>query len=647
MAYETLLSPITIRGLTLRNRTVYPGMATKMLKDGTYVDQTLIDYHAARAAGGVGLNIVEAAAVHPPTAPAGFLSIADDDHIPGLKALTKAVHDAGGKISIQLWQGGLIPPTFDPSTYAVFPDPMYTGVETPVETIKEIEKCFGEAAKRAVECGFDSVEFHCGHMYSPHAFLSPGINKRTDEYGGTPENFMRYPLNIIREIRANIPDDMPLFMRVTSFDDCLPGGYDLDYMVEFVKKAKELGVDVADCSRGNFMTEAVDYEVPSINLERGFNVISADTIKHGADIPTVAVGRINDPDQMEEILSTGKADFVATGRAFIADPNFINKVAAGRICDLTRCVACNQGCYDAIMDPTKTHISCLQNPAVGREAEFAAALAKKAPNEDPVLVIGGGVGGMEAAELLKQRGFKPVLVEKRDSLGGQFYLAGVAPRKGEMSVATMDRAAQMVDHGIDVRLNTVVTEELLDEVKPVAAIIATGGVPIVLRMPGADGDNVFDVNDVLRGTIKPEGNVAIIGGGLVGLECAELLAERPEVTNLTVLEMKAECGEDLGTSRRNGVFNNLDEHDVKLRTRATCQEIKPGEVLFTNKKGEEKSVACDQVVMAVGTKPGDISDLKELLEKKGISYTVIGDALQAPRRAIDAIREGAEAALAI
>lgn len=648
MSYEKMLSPIRLRGLELKNRVLLPGMATNMTENGTFVSQRLIDYHAARAAGGCGLNIVEAASVHKPTACRGFLSIADDEHMAGMKRLTDAIHAAGGKACIQLWQGGMIPPTYDTDVYGVFPDAIYNsdGKDTPVEIIHEIVEAFGSAAKRCVEAGFDCLEFHCGHCYSPHAFLSPGLNKRTDEYGGSPENCMRYPLEIIRSIRANMPEDMPLFMRVTSLDDFLEGGYDIDYMVEYIKRAKEAGVDIADCSRGNFLTEAVDYEVPSINLPRGFNVSSAAKIRAGADIPSVAVGRINDPDQIEKILESGEADMVAVGRGQIADPQFVNKCAEGRTSDLTRCVACNQGCYDSILNPERPHITCLQNPSTGREAEFAAKLADKPAQPKTVLIVGGGMGGMEAAEILRQRGHRPVIVDKADHLGGKFILAGAAPRKEEMAVAAKDRARQTLERGIEVRLGTEVTAELLDELKPDHAVIASGGTPVKLRIPGADGENVYAVEDVLAGKIDLSGGVAIIGGGLVGLEAAELLAEKEGITAVTVVEMAAQCGADLGASRRNGVFGNLKAHGVKLLTRSTCKEIRPDAVCY-ERKGEDRSFECEKVVMAVGSKPQDQSVLISMLDERGIAHETIGDALQCPRRAIDAVREGANIALEI
>jgi 2,4-dienoyl-CoA reductase-like NADH-dependent reductase (Old Yellow Enzyme family)/thioredoxin reductase len=623
-------------------------MKTNMAEDKGFVSQQMIDYYAARAAGGCALVIAEAATVHTPTAPRDFLGLNSDEHLPGLKALTDAIHKEGGRASVQLWQGGIVPLLTDPEgTYGVWPvDFEAMDVEAASEkTILELIDAFGDAADRCVRAGFDSVEFHCGHNYSPHAFLSPAFNKRTDDWGGSFENCMRYPLEIIKSIRRNIPEGMPLFIRVSVIDDFLEDGLTLDMMIEFLQKAREAGVDVADCSRGNLFTPALDYEVPSINIERGFNVDNAARVKAETGLVTMAVGRINAPAQAEEILASGKADLLGMGRAQIADPNFMNKIKVGALDDIRRCCGCNQGCLDSITNPEVPNITCLQNPAVGREAEFSAKLVT---TESPktVLIAGGGMAGMEAAARLKVRGHTPILCEETLKLGGQLLLAGAAPRKDEMRLVAEDRARQIVDQGVDIRMNTTVDVALIEEIKPDAVVIAIGASPIALNIPVEEDANVVGAKEILEGKGGVSGQTVVIGGGLVGLEVAEYLAERePAVSKITVVEMLSVIGKDLGSSRINGVMDNLQAHQVEKLVKTKCLEIKKDSV-EAECKGESVSIPSDSVVIAIGSRSRDTSELIEFLETKGIPHYEVGDAVRA-RKALEAVREGAETANAV
>ncbi|MBN9376658.1 MAG: FAD-dependent oxidoreductase, partial [Cellulomonas sp.] len=471
MPYDHLLAPISLRGLELTNRVVFPAMATGFVAPGGYVTDQLIAYHVARVVGGSGLNVTEATSIHAPSAPGCFLNISGDEFVPGLRRFTDAIHAAGGRTAVQLWQGGLAAWGFDPAHLELISP---SGLPTPAglvpgstpEKIAEVVAAWGAAAARAVEAGFDAIEFHCAHNYSPHAFLSPALNQRMDEYGGSAANRARYPLAAIAAVRAAMPDDMPLLMRIDAQDDELPGGLTVDDVIAFSLLAHEAGVDALDVSRGNVVTSAIRYEVPPIDVPRGFNVANAAAIRRGTGMVTIAVGRINDPDQAEEIIASGKADMVVVGRGQIADPEFVAKTAAGRARDIVRCVGCDQGCYDRIV-ASFGPITCLRNPLVGREAEGAPS-----PTLRPlrVLVAGGGVAGMEAALVLAQRGHKPVLVEASDHLGGQFGVAGQAPRKQEMADAAASRADQVVRAGVEVRLGTRVTPSLVDEIAPEVVI---------------------------------------------------------------------------------------------------------------------------------------------------------------------------------
>jgi len=645
MAFDNLFSPIKIRGLELRNRIVFPAMGTKMATEEGYVTKQLIDYHVARVLGGNGLNFTEVCGVHGPSNPPKFLAIHDDKYIPGLKALADEIHAAGGKAGVQLWQGGMATASYQqegiilPSDFKV-PGSNYVIPGASIETIKEVVKSFGEAARRAVEAGYDCVEFHAGHNYSPHAFLSPAFNKRTDGYGGSLENRARFSLECIRAIRENIPEDMPLFMRIIAHDDNLEGGLTIEDIVEFCKMAKKAGVDVLNVSRGNFSSAAIKYEVPPVDLPRGFNVANAERIKKETGMITIAVGRINDPAQADEIIASGKADMVVIGRGQLADPEFCNKAREGRVDDIVKCVGCNQGCYDGFVSPDMPHITCLRNPALGKEAEYALAKADK-PRK--VLIAGGGVAGLEAALTLKRRGHNPILCEASDSLGGQFRLAGMAPRKSEMKDAAIAMGEMAKRENIDIRLSTPVTPELINKIEPDEVIIAIGSEPIKPNIPGIDLPHVTNSHDILAGNSSASGNIVVIGGGLVGLEVAEYLAEKNN--SITVVEMLDEVAKDLGYLRKICVLESMYMSGIKSITNAKCVEIKENTVVI-EKGNELEEIPCDSVVIAVGAKSRTSEALAAYCKEKNIPYHIIGDAVSA-RRALNATAEAAQVARAI
>lgn len=643
MTFSNLFSPIKIRGMELKNRILFPAMGTKFPGNDKYVTQQLIDYQVARAVGGCGLNFTEVCGVHGPSTPNGFLGIYDDKYINGLKKLTDSIHKVGGKVGVQLWQGGMAVASFQQTGIILPSDANLEGLEIPAanfETIKEVVQSFGEAAKRAVESGFDCIEFHAGHNYMPHAFLSPAFNKRTDEYGGSFENRARFLIECIEAIRENIPHDMPLFMRVVAHDDYVENGLTIKDTIEFCKLAKKAGVDVIDVSRGNFSSAAVKFEVPPVDIPKGFNVDNATRIKEETGMLTVAVGRINDPAQAEEIIANNKSDMVVIGRGQLADSEFANKAAANNVDDIVKCVGCNQGCFDGYVNPEVPFITCLRNPGLGLEGEYNLI---KTDNSKKVLIAGGGVAGLEAALILKRRGHEPILFEAGNSLGGQFALAGAAPRKEELKEAALSMGEMAKREEIEIRFSTPVTPEVIKEINPDEVIVAIGAGPLKPNIPGSKMEHVTNSHDILAGTTSAKGNVVIIGGGLVGLEVAEHLVEGAD--SVTVVEMLDQVAKDLGQLRKICVMESLYHNNIKTFTDSKCVEITKDNVVI-EKDGILQNIPCDSVVIAIGAKSNPSEDIKSYCDENNIPYHIVGDALRA-RRALNATAEASKIARAI
>lgn len=637
MAFNKLFSPIKIRGLELKNRVIMSGMGTHMTgMDSSEVNQKLIDYHVTRAKGGVAMNTTEVCSVDSASSPKGFMAISEDKYIPGLKKLCDAVHEAGGKMCVQLWQGSLavgMDPTAEMLVVSDMPvSPEYTLPGISVERIQSVVNAYGRAASRAIEAGFDAIEFHCAHNYLPHSFLSGGINHRTDEYGGSFENRAKFPLQCIEAIRKNIPEDMPLFMRIDCHDDFLQDGLTIEDIIAFCKMAKEKGVDVLNISRGNILTAAVMYETPPVDLPNGFNVEKAARIRKETGMLTMPAGRINTPGYAEQILEEDKADLIVMARAQLADPEFCKKAQSGNLSAIKYCIGCDQGCYDYFVDLTKEHISCLRNPAVGHEKEYEL---KKTSTPKKVLIAGGGMAGLEAADVLTKRGHIPVIYEQDDHLGGQMLLAGVAPRKADTAMAAKMAAQNAIDTGVEIHLNTKVDSKILKECNPDEVIIAIGAEPFIPAIEGVTEPYVTDAHTVLRNKMKADGNIVVIGGGLVGLEVAEYL--KTDKNQITVVEMMDEVGKDLGEMRKIAVNMAIAKSGIQTMVKTKCTGIADHKVKV-EEDGIQKELEADTVVIAVGAKSRSTKDLVEACEQAEIPYHIVGDAVRA-RRALNAIHE--------
>lgn len=636
MSYNALLSPIKIRGLELKNRVVLPGMNTKMVIKKHYIGEDMIAYHVARAKAGCALNIMEVAAVCPAPHAYMYLGLYLDEDATELKKVTDAVHAVGGKIGVQLWHGGFAPQQFFDETCSLDTPDTCT-----VERLHEIEKAFGHAAALAVKAGFDTVEFHAAHSYLPHELLSPGMNHRSDEYGGSFENRCRFLYETIAEIRKNIPEDMPLFMRLDCIDEFMSEVMTEEEIVAVINGSAALGVDVVDLSRGNAMSFATVYEVPPYQLPQGFNVENFAKIKKQVSIPVMGVGRINTPELADKIIAEGKLDLVGIGRGQIADPEWVKKAAEGRSNEIRRCIACTQGCYDAVIDPRFRTITCSRNPFACLEYKEL----QKAETPKRVMVIGGGMGGMVAAEILKSRGHEPVIYEKSSSLGGLFPYAGMAPGKKEFADAAKWEAEEVARRGIEVKLGVTVTPELIESERPDAVIIATGSDYAAPEILGIDSPYVTNQFSVLSGKVNPTGNVCVIGCGSIGAELSQILAVRG--VKVTAMEKKG-IGNNLSMLRKLFLRPEFKQMGITGIGGVTILDINGKSLHYTVTDRKTKAVTefttdFDSIIICCGVISLDSSELQAKCDALGIPKYVIGDAKQ-PRSALWATREAYEVA---
>lgn len=637
MIFHNMLEPGKIGTMTTKNRVIFPAMGTMYADSEGFVTDRMINYYAARARGGCGLIIVEFTAVNRSGKGAYTPGAFDDKFIPGLTRLARAIREAGGKSCLQIAHPGRQQNSVSTGMPIVAPSPIPCPLcqEMPRELTTEEVKCFvsdfGDAALRAKKSGFDAVEIHGAHGYLINQFMSPYSNKRTDEYGGSFLNRARFALEVINNVREKVGPDFPVLYKIGA-EELVQGGLTIEDAIEVAKIIEKAGIDALTVSMGVY--ETVRYSVQPIDVPVAFNMENASVIKSVVSIPVAAIGRINDTLIAEKILDEGKADYVAIGRGQIADPEFVNKTMRGDIDEIVKCVGCLQGCGDNASFGLP--ITCLRNPSAGLENEY---IVKPAQVKKKILIVGGGPAGLEAATTLKKRGHDVVLYEKSSNLGGQFYVAGISPRKQEISDAALQMGRIAKRQGVEINLQTEVTPEIIEKVKPDVVVVAAGTVPFMPNIPGIDKDSVVTASDVLKGIKTVKQKVAILGGGLVGCETAEFLTENGK--EVTIIEMLDEIAKDIGFSRKSFLMEHLIKHAVKIYTGSKCLEIKESSVVIENKGNIEEINEIESVVVAAGVKPNN--NIAGYLEENNIEYYVIGDALKA-RKALDAIREAAEIA---
>lgn len=635
MEFENLLKPGRIGALELKNRVVMPAMGTGHADADGKINQTLIDYHARRAQGGCGLNILEFSCVHPSARQLHTINIYSDEFVPGLTKLTEAVHKQGGKICIQLWHGGRQTGTATgeaPWAPSALPCPFIQAMPhvMTLEEIHEIVEAFGQAAIRAKAAGFDAVEIHGAHGYLVDCFLNSYSNTRMDEYGGSLENRARFGCEVIREVRKQVGPAFPILIRISATEN-VEGGVTLEDTLKVSKFYKEAGIDAVNVSQGCY--SVLPYTVPPYYQPEALNVGNASEFKKELGIPVIAAGRIISPDIAEKFLAEGAVDFVGIGRGQIADPDYVAKLEKGASDEIIRCISCDQGCVERFFQGVG--ISCIFNPAACHEAQITIEESSVKKN---LLVIGGGPAGLEAARISKERGHQVTLFEKTVRLGGQYLLAGFAPHKEGFTEAAIHMGYRAIKSGVDIKLYTEATEDRIKRLAPDEVIIATGSSSFIPPIPGADLTVVHDARRVISTEeYIAADEVAVIGGGLVGLEAAEILACQGKKVN--VIEMMDQVGKDLEVYIQPYVQEMIKKYNMGIYTSTKCLEITENSVVVET-AGETKSISCQAVIMAVGARSNQ--QLVSIVEKLGIPYKVIGDAAK-PGKVLNAIWSGNEA----
>jgi 2,4-dienoyl-CoA reductase-like NADH-dependent reductase (Old Yellow Enzyme family)/thioredoxin reductase len=614
--------------------------------NGEVTDRTIACYKE-RAKGQVGLIICGGADITPtPYCVSPLISLGEDRFVQEHYYLTEAVHAYGTKIAAQLaHMGSQISAKVVRGGQSISPSGVQqffvdgTAFE-PGRTmsrgeIYEIIGYFAEAAGRAKKAGYDMVEIHGCHGHLIGAFMSPATNKRTDEFGGSLENRMRLAIEIVKQIRRVVGGDYPISFRLSA-DEFIEGGITLAESPTMAKMLEAAGANVINVSCGTYATLHKSNDI--MRTEEGWKSPIWSTIKKAVRVPTIAGGGLRTPEFCEKVLADGTADFIGLGRQLLADPEWPKKASEGRIEDIRKCYSCFTKCLYELSPigatrPAARH--CAVNAAWGREIDFAEI--KPATVKKKVIIVGGGVAGMEAARIASLRGHDVTLYEKKPELGGQLLLAAIPPGKQKMLWLRDYLATQIKKQNVAVRLETEVTPELVKKSKADAVIVATGAEPFVPPIPGIKSERVVTAWDVLGGKVKVKSkNVVIIGGGMVGCETAEFLAERGN--KVTVVEMLPQVASDLEPLNRRGLLEQLKEYQVALLTNLEVTEVTAkGVIALDRKNGEQQAIEAQLVVLALGAWP--VQALAETLEGKVSELYIIGDC-QEPRRVIDAVYEG-------
>lgn len=626
--------------MTTKNRIVMPAMGTNYATEDGYITERLRAYYEQRAKWGVGLIITEFTCVQSPIGKGALfqLGIDDDRFIPGLSELVQAVKRHGARLAMQLHHAGMETTEQITGRQPVGPSSVRGWMrriarELTTNEIAQIVVCFAKAAERAKKAGFDGVEIHAAHHYLLAQFLSRAWNKREDGYGGKLESRARFLLETIEAVRKAVGSDFPVWCRINGAEYGNENGLTLDEAKKVAQMAEGVGADAIHVSAFGGGSQALR----GITVrEAGALVNLAEGIKKVVDIPVITVGRIG-PILAEDILRKGKADFVAMGRALIADPQLPEKLSLGGLKDIRPCI----NCLECVERLTFAHvpIECSVNAAAGRERESQVEPTTKPKT---VMVIGGGPAGMEAARVAASRGHKVLLYERATRLGGQLLLASVPPLKDDINAFTDYLVAQMSELGVDVQLGQYVTPDIIQQVQPDTVIIATGGTPLVPDIPGIARHQVVTAHDILADKVKAKNTVAVIGGGMVGCETADFLSSKGK--KVTIVEVLGKLAQDMMPVLRRALLDRLTEKGVTILTGTKVEEVIDSGLIIRDKDEKVRKLDVETVVLAIGAKSCQVT--AKALKGKAPEIYVIGDCLE-PRRIPEAVSEGFRVALGI
>lgn len=631
-----LFSPVKIGDLELKNRFMMAPMENGLAEFGGEVSQKLIDFFVERAKNEVSIIITGSVAVTPegrglPTQ----LTVYDDKFVPGLKRLTDAVHNAGGKIGAQVYHAGRQATAAVTGIQPVAPSAIpcqILGNDPRAMTIDDIDDMvvkFREGTERCIAAGFDLIEVHFAHGYLLHSFLSPHTNKRLDEYGGSLQNRMKFPVRVLKEILDVCEDKVPVTIRISA-DEYVEDGLKFDEVKIICKEVEKMGVNAISLTAGCY--DAVEYTIQPMFVEQGFLVPFSREMKKEIEIPVIVAGRLNSANLIEEIIEKDDADMVAIGRGLIADEELVIKLRDKRYNDVRYCVACNQGCIDKVF--IGQGVACLVNPRGGHEERKI----ERTEEIKKVVVIGAGPAGLESARVAVLRGHDVTVVDKNDKVGGKLEILSAPPEKDTFLFFRDYLYNQFVKLGIKFTQKEIKSADDLEEFDADAVIVATGSIQSKPPISGIDNNIVLLAEDVLRGDCETGKKVAVLGGGLVGTETAKFLANQGK--DVYIVEMLDAIAKEIGATYQGHLFDYLNDKQVEQMVNAKVIEITAEGLILE----DGKLVNVDNVVIASGYKSNN--DIVDSLKSNFDSVYVIGDAKQ-PRRITDATEEGFLAACAI
>ena len=634
-----ILQPIVVGGQTFKNRIMFPPLTTGYEKNGMISEQDM-GFYTRLAKGGVGYIVLGDVAPINSFSPTPKLF--DDSQIPAFKELADSVHAYGTRLGVQLFHPEygvdainslFMQKKFDEMRQRLHHDMMFFTDEASEEMLMSIIDKMCACAVRAQKAGVDVIQIHGDRLNG--CLCSTRMNHRTDKFGGSLENRVRFARMLTRAIRKAVPGMIIDYKLSIVTPQRGKGGIDEADAVQFAQWLVEDGVDMFHVAQANHTGNMADTIPPMGVQPYGFFVRIAGDIKKAVNVPVSAVGRIVDAEMAERVIESGMADIVAMGRPLLADPDWGTKIAAGKACDIRRCISCNKGCTDAIQN--RQFLSCVLNAENGYENSRSIQPAEQ---KKKVAVLGGGPAGLEAARVAALRGHDVTLFEKTTSLGGQLNIACVPPRKEEMRRAAQDLIHAVCNAGVHLCMGQTRTAEQLKDAGFEAVINAVGAHSAAPRIPGIDGVNVADAWKVLAGEQQVYGTVAVIGGGMVGCETAEYLAARG--CKVSVIEMMDKIAAGESTTILPTLLENYKTYGVEQYPSHKVKEFRMDAVVCENKDGAEVTIPCDYIVLAMGARSNEFD--AAALEAANIPVHSIGDAAGKAADISNAIRTGYDTA---